>query len=90
LGALLWRFEPAPPRRGAGFSVAQLRAAVTSPESTALSRELKRRGFAFVGPTTMQAFMQACGLVNHHVDGCPSRAAVERARAAFRRPGARR
>jgi DNA-3-methyladenine glycosylase I len=86
LGALIWRFEPRPARRGAGFSLRQLRAATTSPESKALSKELRRRGFAFVGPTTMQALMQACGLVNHHVDGCQVRAAVERARAAFRRP----
>ena len=44
--------------------------------STALSRELKRRGFAFVGPTIAYAFMQAAGLVNDHLVGCPRRAEV--------------
>mgnify|MGYP003473374596 CR=1 FL=1 len=55
-------------------------------ESTALSKELKRRGFRFVGPTTVYAFMQAMGLVNDHVLGCASRAACERSRRAFRVP----
>jgi DNA-3-methyladenine glycosylase I len=52
------------------------------PESVALARELKRRGFRFVGPTTLYALMQACGLVDDHLAGCPARPAVERARAA--------
>ena len=52
----------------------------------ALAKELKRRGFRFVGPTTVYAFMQAMGLVNDHADGCDARVAVERARAAFARP----
>jgi DNA-3-methyladenine glycosylase I len=53
-----------------------------TPESKALSRELKARGFRFVGPTTVYAAMQACGLVNDHLAGCPSRAATEAAQAA--------
>ena len=57
-------------------------------ESKALSRELKRRGFAFVGPITVYAFMQACGLVNDHLVGCPRHAACERAGRSFRAPGA--
>ena len=52
----------------------------TTPEATALARELKRRGFRFVGPTTLYALMQACGLVNDHLAYCPARARVERAR----------
>jgi DNA-3-methyladenine glycosylase I len=52
------------------------------PETVALARELKRRGFRFVGPTTLYALMQACGLVDDHLAGCPARAAVERARQA--------
>jgi DNA-3-methyladenine glycosylase I len=52
----------------------------TRPESVALARELKRRGFRFVGPTTLHALMQACGLVDDHLAGCPARPAVERAR----------
>lgn len=51
-----------------------------------LTRELKRRGFRFVGPTTVYAFMQAMGLVNDHLEGCDARAAAQRARAGFRRP----
>jgi DNA-3-methyladenine glycosylase I len=58
----------------------------TSPEALALSKDLKRRGFTFVGPTTVYAFMQAMGLVNDHVHGCVARAPAERARAAFARP----
>ena len=54
----------------------------TTPETAALARELKRRGFRFVGPTTLYALMQACGLVDDHLAGCPARPAVERARAA--------
>jgi DNA-3-methyladenine glycosylase I len=54
----------------------------TTPESKALARELKSRGFRFVGPTTLYALMQACGLVDDHLAGCPARPAVERARQA--------
>ncbi len=52
----------------------------------ALARELKSRGFRFLGPTTVYAFMQAMGLVNDHLEGCEARAAVARARAKFKRP----
>lgn len=52
------------------------------PETVALARELKRRQFRFVGPTTLYALMQACGLVNDHLADCPARPAVERARRA--------
>jgi DNA-3-methyladenine glycosylase I len=51
-----------------------------TPETALLARELKRRGFRFVGPTTLYALMQACGLVNDHHAGCPARAAAQRAR----------
>ena len=54
----------------------------TTPETVALARELKRRGFRFVGPTTLYALMQACGLVDDHLAGCPARPVVERARRA--------
>jgi DNA-3-methyladenine glycosylase I len=57
-----------------------------TPESRALSKDLKRRGWRFVGPTTVYAFMQAMGLVNDHVDGCAARPGVARARAAFTPP----
>lgn len=55
-------------------------------DGRALARELKRRGFRFVGPTTVYAFMQAMGLVNDHVEGCDAGAAAARARAHFIRP----
>jgi DNA-3-methyladenine glycosylase I len=61
-------------------SWAQVRS--TRPETVALARELKRRGFRFVGPTTLYALMQACGLVNDHLADCPVRLAVQRARQA--------
>jgi DNA-3-methyladenine glycosylase I len=54
----------------------------TTPETVTLARELKRQGFRFVGPTTLYALMQACGLVDGHLAGCPARPAVERARRA--------
>ena len=51
-----------------------------------MAKDLKQRGFAFFGPTTAYAFMQAMGLVNDHLEGCATRAAAERARDAFVRP----
>ena len=59
----------------------------TTPESKALARELKRRGFRFVGPTTAYALMQATGIVNDHVAGCHVREAVEAERAAAAQGG---
>ncbi len=58
----------------------------TTPASVALAKDLKRRGWSFVGPTTVYAFMQAMGLVNDHLEGCFCRAEVEAERRAFRRP----
>jgi DNA-3-methyladenine glycosylase I len=63
-----------------------LRALTTSPESVALSRDLKKRGWTFVGPTTVYAFMQAMGLVNDHVEGCATRVRALAARDAFTPP----
>ena len=57
-----------------------------SPESKAMSKELKRRGWSFVGPTTVYAFMQAMGLVNDHIEGCWARGRAERARGVLVRP----
>lgn len=67
LDELLWGFAP-PPRATPPASFAEVPA--TTPESNAMSRELRRRGFAFVGPTTMYALMQAAGMVDDHVAGC--------------------
>ncbi len=69
LAELLWSF--APPERPAPRTMADVPA--VTPESTAMAKELKRRGFRFVGPTTAYALMQACGLVNDHLDGCLAR-----------------
>ena len=69
LAALLWSFAPG--ERPAPRTLADVPA--TTPESTAMAKELKRRGFRFVGPTTAYALMQACGLVNDHLAGCVAR-----------------
>ncbi len=76
---LMWSFAPAPSRAPKAGEIP----AVT-PESTALAKALKRVGFRFVGPTTAYAAMQACGLVNDHVAGCPSRARAEAEQSAAR------
>lgn len=86
LAAYLWRFEAEPGSRPAVITEAVLRTFVTSPESVALSRDLKKRGWRFVGPTTMYAFSQAMGLVNDHEHLCAARARVEEARRGFRPP----
>jgi DNA-3-methyladenine glycosylase I len=74
LTELVWSFAPAG-RRRAARALAEL--PPTTPESTALAKELKRRGFRFVGPTTAYAAMQACGVVNDHLAGCFVRGEVE-------------
>jgi DNA-3-methyladenine glycosylase I len=87
LAAYFWRFEPDASERPRRFDEITLRAMPTTPSSTALSKDLKARGWKFVGPTTMYALMQAMGLVNDHEDRCAARATVEAARTRFRRPG---
>ncbi|MEN8115049.1 MAG: DNA-3-methyladenine glycosylase I [Actinomycetota bacterium] len=77
LGALVWSYEPEP---------SPPTVEPTTPESTALAKDLKRRGFTFVGPTTVYAFMQAMGVVNDHGYDCVVRDAVEAERRAFKRP----
>jgi DNA-3-methyladenine glycosylase I len=86
LAAYFWRFEPDAKSRPKRFDWATLRAMPTTPESIALSKDLKKRGWSFVGPTTVYAFMQAMGLVNDHLEGCYCRGEVEKARKAFKRP----
>jgi DNA-3-methyladenine glycosylase I len=73
----LWQFEPAPGTRPPHITLDYLQATTSSAASVALSRALKQRGWSFVGPTTMYAFMQAMGLVNDHLSGCCCRAPVE-------------
>jgi DNA-3-methyladenine glycosylase I len=82
LHELFWSYRPdpppPPPTRGNWLP--------TTPESTALSKRLKQAGFRFVGPTTVYAAMQACGVVNDHLADCPARAPTERAIAEAKLP----
>ncbi|MBD3608951.1 MAG: DNA-3-methyladenine glycosylase I [Gammaproteobacteria bacterium] len=80
LAAYFWRFEPD------ASQLAEPQTASTSAESIALSKDLKKRGWKFVGPTTVYAFMQAMGLINDHVTDCVIRSKVEQARKQFKRP----
>ena len=82
LAAYVWRYEPAASGRPRRLTHAALMAQTTTPEAVAMSRDLKRRGWSFVGPTTVYAFMQAMGLVNDHIEGCAIRPAATAARAA--------
>jgi DNA-3-methyladenine glycosylase I len=86
LARYVWRFEPSAASRPRRLDWETLVAMPTTTESAALSKDLKKRGWSFVGPTTMYAFMQSAGVVNDHLDGCFCRAEVEKARRAFRRP----
>jgi DNA-3-methyladenine glycosylase I len=86
LAAFVWRFEPDAGSRPKRLTWDALLELAETPESRALAKELKRRGWRFVGPTTVYAFMQAMGLVNDHLHGCDAREPVERARGAFTPP----
>lgn len=81
LAAFIWRYEPAATQRAKPQTVS------SSAESQTLSKDLKKLGWKFVGPTTVYAFMQAMGLINDHVADCIIRSKVERARKNFNRPG---
>lgn len=80
LAALAWSYEPET------ADLAPLVTVSTSPASVALSKELRRQGWRFVGPTTVYAFMQATGIVNDHAEGCVMRDEVQRRRDGFSRP----
>ncbi|MCG7572405.1 DNA-3-methyladenine glycosylase I [Phaeobacter sp. CNT1-3] len=80
IAAFVWSFEPA------AADLAEPQTQSTSPASIALSKALKKRGWKFVGPTTVYAFMQAMGLINDHATGCAMRARAEEMRANFTRP----
>lgn len=81
LAAFLWRYAPTEKQ------LASPQSASTSAESIALSKDLKKQGWKFVGPTTVYAFMQAMGLINDHAGDCVIRSKVERARKGFEVPG---
>lgn len=80
----VWRFEPKSRRRI--LDRAGLMALGPAPEAIAMSKDLRKRGWGFVGPTTVYSFMEAMGLVNNHLRGCAAGAEVERLRRAFVRP----
>jgi DNA-3-methyladenine glycosylase I len=83
IASYVWQFEPKPSDRPRKITRSALMRMATSPASVALSKDLRRRGWTFVGPTTVYAFMQAMGLVNDHIEGCPARDACERERLLF-------
>ncbi len=86
LAAYVWSHEPAARRRG--LKHAELMQLTTTNEAKAMSKDLKRRGWAFVGPTTIYSAMQSIGLVNDHLTGCATRPHVEADRRSFARPRA--
>jgi len=80
LAAYAWRFEPDPKHRPRRLTWDALKTMSSTAESIALSQDLRQRGWKFVGPTTMYAFMQAMGLVNDHLQGCTVRARADKGR----------
>ena len=86
LAAYFWSFEPQSNERPHIVDYETLMANPTTPISVKLSKDLKKRGWSFVGPTTLYAFMQAMGLVNDHIEGCSCREPLETIRNAFKRP----
>jgi len=86
LAGYAWRFEPNSSMRPKRLDYRSLLQQSTSTESQAMSKDLKKRGWSFVGPTTIYAFMQAMGLVNDHLTGCMVRERVERTRKRLKRP----
>ena len=83
LATYIWGWEPTP---AAAAPAGEEALPASTPESAALARDLKRRGWSFVGPTTVYAFMQSMGLVNDHIEGCFARVECEAERAALTRP----
>jgi DNA-3-methyladenine glycosylase I len=83
LAKYFWRFEPDANNRPEQITYQTLGGLTTSAESIALSKDLRKRGWTFVGPTTMYAFMQAMGLVNDHIEGCSARLKASVARSEF-------
>ena len=86
LSSYVWRFQPDASTRPPEMTEQALRLISSSPQSVALSRDLKKRGWRFFGPTTAYAFMQAAGLVNDHTHDCVVRPRAVAARAAFTPP----
>lgn len=89
VAAYFWQFAPELVARPSQMTHQTLSAMATSAQSIAMSKDLRKRGWSFVGPTTMYAFMQAMGLVNDHIEGCAARVMVTVARKEFKSPAAR-
>ena len=86
LAKYFWQWEPPANERPKVCDYATLSQLGYTATSTSLSKDLKKRGWSFVGPTTAYAFMQAMGLVNDHLEGCFCRKEVEQVRKVFKRP----
>ncbi|MEL7070035.1 MAG: DNA-3-methyladenine glycosylase I [Cyanobacteria bacterium J06581_3] len=86
LAAYFWQYEPDASARPERCDYETLRSLGKTTESTAMSKDLKKRGWSFVGPTTAYAFMQSMGMVNDHVEGCEWRLEIEKLRGEFERP----
>jgi DNA-3-methyladenine glycosylase I len=86
LAAYVWQFEPDPSTRPTPITREVLIGLTTSPEAIAMAKDLKRRGWRFLGPTTAYAFMQSVGIVDDHLEECFVRPAAERAREVLVRP----
>lgn len=89
LAAYFWSFEPGAKDRPAVVDYPTLVANPKTETSIRISKDLKKRGWSFVGPTTVYAFMQAMGLVNDHIEGCHCRGHIEKLRESFKRPSQR-
>jgi DNA-3-methyladenine glycosylase I len=86
LAAYVWSFEPDSRARPRSFDRPTLTEIGVPDEATEMGKDLKKRGWSFVGPTTLYAAMQSAGLVNDHMSRCPVRREIDRERSAFRRP----
>jgi len=86
LASYVWSFEPKAESRPQTLDWSTLKQMGTSAEAAAMSKDMKKRGWSFVGPITVYSFMEAMGLVNDHVSGCAMRDEVERERSRFARP----
>ncbi|MGH2711667.1 MAG: DNA-3-methyladenine glycosylase I [Actinomycetota bacterium] len=86
LATYVWQFEPDARSRPKRISHTVLMTMTTSPEAKEMSKDLRKRGWSFVGPTTVYSFMEAMGLVNDHLEACDLREEAEKERRAFRRP----
>lgn len=86
LAAYFWQYEPEASARPEQCDYETLMTLSKTAESTAMSHDLKKRGWSFVGPTTAYAFMQSMGMVNDHIEGCEWQGRTEKLRARFQRP----